>query len=230
MRNIYLLLFFLAFSGAVKAQEQVVTPVPPAESKPQLSIFKVYSVGLGFGYYKPGLNYWNDRTPYSFSGGVMPSLQMEVNLIANVRARLSGGYFNSSAKLLRVPTWGEERVEHTLTPISLSAYYYLPGSIVTLYGGGGGDLMLVNSVYESPAGKQTGRGSTSTGHLLLGLETALDRFIIGVETRYYIGKYTQTLQTSIEADPFKEDIRVNGWYIGLNLKYSLTQPDGDKAR
>jgi hypothetical protein len=112
----------------------------------------------------------------------------------------------------------------------LSAYYYLPGSIVTLYGGGGGDLMLVNSVYESPAGKQTGRGSTSTGHLLLGLETALDRFIIGVETRYYIGKYTQTLQTSIEADPFKEDIRVNGWYIGLNFKYSLTQPDGDKAR
>jgi hypothetical protein len=233
MKKIYNLLFFLAFSGAIQAQEEgkvAPTVVTPAVEKS--NVFKLYSVGLGFGYYKPGFNYWNDRTPYSFSGGVLPSLQLDVDLIANVRARLSGGYYNSIAKLTRIPTWGEERVTQTLTPLSLSAYYYLPGSIVTLYGGGGADLMLVKSVYQSPEpnSKQTGNGTTTTGHFLLGLETAVDRLIIGLETRYYVGNYTQTLQVSRELEPFKEDIQINGWYVGLNFKYALAPSDNLNGR
>ncbi len=229
MKKLTILFILLGVVGVISAQAQKQAETEP---KPR-SGFGIYSAGVGFGYYKPSFKYWNDRTGFHFNGGVMPSAQADFDLVPNIRGRVSAAYFNNQASfnsqtsfLPRGESW-EQTISTSLTPISLSSYVYLPGSILTLYSGLGVDLVSVKSVYTSPAKKQTNRGTTTTGHFLLGMETSADHFLIGLEGRYYLGSFNQRLQVTPDSDPFTEKVRINGPYVGLNLKYLFSVPDKD---
>jgi|GEM_PF-2308103 len=222
MKKLTVLFILLGVVGIISAQDPKQAETEP---RPQ-SGFGIYSAGVGFGYYKPSFKYWNDRTHFHFNGGVMPSAQADFNLVPNIRGRVSVAYFNSEASVATIPAW-KETISTSLTPVSLSSYVFLPGSILTLYSGLAVDFSFIKSVYTSPDSKQTGRGTTKTGHFLLGLETTADHFLIGLEGRYYLGSFNQRLQVAPDLEPFTEKVSINGPYVGLNLKYLFAVPDKD---
>jgi hypothetical protein len=210
MKKIVAIIISIAFSVSAMAQ----SGGAEGFSGPRLS-----AIGIGIGYYSPSFDYWKNRTDYDLGGGILPSLQIDAALFPYVNARLSAGYFSTSAELTRLESWGSEKIGLTLIPVSLSLYVPLNADAFTFYAGGGVDLTAITATYDSPSSSQKGTGSTTTGHILLGAERAFSNYSFGLEGKYLLGKYKQNLKFSAAGTEFMEEVSLNGIYAGISLKY-----------
>jgi len=211
MKKIAAIIISIAFTFSAMAQSG---GAPEGFGGPRLA-----SVGISIGYYSPSLDYWKNRTSYDLGGSILPSLQIDAALFPYVNARLSAGYFSTSAEITRLESWGSEKIGLTLVPVSLSLYAPLNADAFTFYAGGGVDLTAITANYDSPASSQKGTGSTTTAHFLLGAERAFSNYAIGFEGKYVLGKYKQNLDFTGSGTPSMEEVSLNGIYAGISLKY-----------
>jgi len=212
----YISVLILLVSSLIVTAQNTATDSKPAFEGPQLK-----SVGVGFSYFNPALDYWKDRTAYDLKGSFMPSLLLDASVLPYVNARLAVSYFRTAAEITRSEYWGSEKVSQTFIPVSLSVYAPIDLQVVTAYGGAGVDFMAITSKYDSPSSSQKGTGSATAGHIMLGAERKIDMLVIGIEGKYIFGKFNQTLQLGADGTEFVEPVKLNGLAIGLNFKYTF---------
>ncbi len=212
----YIILFTLFIASTIASAQNAEADSKAAFEGPQL-----LSVGVGFSYFNPSFDYWKDRTSYDLKGSFMPSLFIDASVLPYVNARLSVSYFQTASEITRLDYWGSEKLSQTIMPVSLSIYAPLDLKVVTVYAGGGVDLMSITSKYVSPASSQKGKGSATAGHIMLGAERKIDKLVIGLEGKYIIGKFNQTLKFSQSGTEAIEPVKLNGPAIGLNFKYAF---------
>ncbi len=119
-------------------------------------------------------------------------------------------------------------------PIGLDVIYYIKPisfSIITPYIGMGGEYVFIQYKlnFEQKDNPDPVNGSTFMGNGVFGIEANLsENFAVDLEFRYKFGSYNQEF-LSVKDNPenpdnpiyeyVKEEISLNGPFIGISLKY-----------
>lgn len=196
----------------------------------------VRAVGIGFGWYKPSLDYWNEKTEVAdwdtkFDGELCGQLNINFRIVSKIAAKLEVGYWKEMVSQDNIPIGldlGREEISLRLLPVTGTVLYYLPiykfGATPYL-GVGGGSYFVEKEITYSPDGKtstsDTDRGFGYAGHFAAGIEwTILSRLTVVSEFRYVVGKYIQQVQ-DIDGNVFDEDVSISGPQIRLSLNFQL---------
>lgn len=200
------------------------------------------SIGVGVSYWKPSLDYWNERsmlTTYNneagatFSGKAMPTASLEVGLTKRLSVGARAGYWkNSVSGALSIG--GINRTE-TLTlsviPVSLDLKYSFPigakdggGELLIPYAGVGLSRYFVKNefvreVASNPGSvNETQAGNSYGAQVFVGAERKLfGKLYAGLDVRYHLGSYNQGVRTET-ATTSTENVSLNGLEAGLSLK------------
>jgi len=212
----------------------------PGQGKAQITL---KSVGVGLSYYKPTLDYWNQRSMLSlynndqgasFSGKAMPTAALEVGLWRGLSAGLRVGYWkNSVSGALRIG--GIERTETlslAIIPVSLDlTYRFEPTTgtgktpLLTPYAGVGLSRYFIKNDFSRQVVNNPGSVSESqTGNsyglqVFVGAERKLvGKLSVGLDVRYHLGSYNQATG---ETPASTEKVSLNGLEAGLALRLKL---------
>jgi hypothetical protein len=219
--------------STVSAQDTLTTKLVKKE-------FGIYSAGLSASWYMPGMSYWN-KTYFpaynwqnDFNGGMNYGAFLELNLVKNLRARLTGSYWNKTVKsgnIMMGMVTSNNTLRNSLTNISVDVLYNLSFlSFATLrpYVGIGGGFVFVNTKYTQsptgfPMGEVTVHGQDYTGNVTAGIEVpVVAGFTAAVEFKYFIGNYLQEVR-DLSENITNEKVSLSGPQIGINLFWVFPQ-------
>ncbi len=201
-----------------------------ANEKPS---FSINAVGLSLGWYNPSLEYWKENVnsefrDADFNGAISVKGFYERMIVRNLYGQISLGYWQSSVEDV-LQGFGNTKMLLTGIPIGLDIIYHIEPisfSIITPYIGMGGEYVFIQykKNFEQKDNPDPVNGSTFMGNGVFGIEANLsENFAVDFEFRYKFGSYNQEF-LSVK-DPIyeyvKEEISLNGPFIGISLKYLL---------
>lgn len=217
----------------------VFTFIVAASFTPVLAQVGFHSAGLGFGWYKPSMNYWNDQSQVAvwesqFNGSFMGEAHVAMNILPQLRTRFEIGFWRESVKQADTPIGidtGNEEISISFMPLSATLLIDLPISSLhgmTSYIGGGGAGVNIRKTYISSPNNgafkfQTVSGFTYTYHFVLGMQKTLAPGLgFGIEYRQVFGSYGQLVQDNTGTIT-REDVSMSGPQIIFSWVYLFNQ-------
>ena len=210
-----------------------------------------YSINFNAGYYKPGMNYWNEESfiadlGKSFNGGLMFQGGIDLKIYDGFIVGLTAGTFSDKVEVFsRIGLIErDEKLTYRLTPLSGILKYeftlgsprrrYRSGGLANLhpYVGGGVNYTFITQTLrrdfvetEREDQKESQNGSTVTYSAIAGVRYDLTAYVgLGTEFNYVIGSYDQNVST--EGVITTENISLTGPAISATLYIKVGQKTG----
>ena len=197
----------------------------------------LHSTGIGISWYKPSLDYWNNKSSISdwenrFDGSLAYDFNLKILLLPKLKGNFAVGFWEETISQNNIKTgWGFGRQELSirLLPISgsLSFDIYKRDSLsFNFYIGIGGSLNFIQKTFshfpnEFPPTFDIDNGRDYTAFLLGGIEKKIfHRFTIGLEGKYHLGNYIQQVQ-EVSGKINREKVSLSGFQILVTLNYLL---------
>lgn len=211
---------------------------------------KLNSFGVGVSYWKPSLDYWNNRsmlldynkgTGATLSGRAMPTASIDIGVLNGLSVGVRAAYWKSSAAsdLTIAGINRSEKLTLAIIPVSLDLKYSFATaktnengsgktpSLVPYVGIGLTHYFIQNDFSRqvvSNAGSLTEshRGGSNGIQLLAGIEKKLVKILyLGLDVRYHIGSYNQAVRS--ETSTTSEKVSLSGIDAGLSLRLKFNK-------
>lgn len=204
------------FSSSAAAQSSN----DPFEFSPELR-----SVGLSMGTFSPSFNYLNDRTFWDFGTGAGISLDTELSLMPVLGFKLGFGFFQTNSDVRRGEFAQLETLEYTFVPLTLALVgRYTFSNVVTASISPAIDLYSIDSEYSGSSGVQSAKGSATGFSITGGLEREFGPIGVELFGKYAMGSFDQEFQFGQGLPVTTEEISIDGFNMGLTLKYMIHTP------
>ncbi|QMW04573.1 hypothetical protein [Spirosoma foliorum] len=235
MNKKYLFLSVIALAGTLSTRS--------AQAQVNLK-----SISVGASYWKPSLDYWNDRsmlTSYNagagakLNGTVMPTAALEIGLTKGLSIGGRVGYWKQSVSsdLSIAGINRNEKFTLSIIPVSLDLKYTFEGKtagdetakkpFLTPYIGVSVARYFINDKFDRTVVNNTGSVSeTQAGNnygvqVFVGAEKQLvKKLYLGLDVRYHLGSYNQVVKSaeSTSTTSTTEKVSLNGLEAGLSLR------------
>lgn len=214
----------------------------------------LHSINFNAGFYKPGMDYWNDESYIatageSFEGGILYQAGVELDVYKGFLVGLYAGFYNDDVQTVS-SIGGIERKEdlsYRMIPLSIQAKYevtmgdprsrYRNTGIAKLhpYFGGGINYTRINQEFTRNFTDDnlidintSQKGATVSFSGILGVKYDITRYFgLGAELNYYIGSFDQVVDSTNGGDNAIEGVSLNG--PSFNGKLYLKFP-GNKRK
>ncbi|UFH56343.1 hypothetical protein [Spirosoma sp. KNUC1025] len=201
------------------------------------------SISVGASYWKPSLNYWNERsilTAYNggqgatLGGQIMPNAALEIGLVKGFSVGVRAGYWKSSAasNLSIAGINRTEKLTLSIIPVSVDVRYSFDSKsastetktpFVSPYIGVGLSRYFIKNEFSRVVSGNTGSVNESEAgnnygvQVFVGAERKLvKKLYVALDVRYHVGSYNQQVQG--ETTSTTEKVSLNGLEAGLALR------------
>ncbi|MDP8241181.1 MAG: hypothetical protein P9X24_18995 [Candidatus Hatepunaea meridiana] len=198
----------------------------------------IADVGIEIGYYKPSLDYWNEKSSLEkwsseFNGSTVFLIFLDINFSKYLTGRFQAGIWNKnvdSGNIIRPYHKNNYQVQMTLIPLSIDALVPFPMlsiNNIEPYAGIGGGICLIEVLeYPSPLADYpvwgSHKGRNYLWKVIVGAKRPISKDLnAGIEYCYIFGKYTQQVVNTFR-NAYDEDVSLSGpqikVYISLNME------------
>lgn len=201
------------------------------------SSITLHNFSFNAGFYKPGMDYWNDESYLaeegkSFDGGMLYQLGLDLDVYNGLLLGFYGAYFSDNVESYSNIGAIERTsdLSYKLIPLSLQLKYeltlgdprsrYRNTGIAKLhpYLGVGLNYTIISQQlkrdFTDPSREdvnESQQGATVTYSGIVGLKYDITRtFGIGAEMNYYLGSFDQQISSEAAGDNVVESISLNG--------------------